>query len=516
MVRDGRDDVPVLLGTTQDGLAGIDLVQGRVLTFEPQDVGAVFDADPAAVYYGVQLAWASAGVERVAAEDCGCSHAKAGASGQEYHGSWECLPVGTIIRPQHHLRGPASVLLEKYRPRGVLSRNEAIFMTRTKAGVLIAGGGSDYVYRVEPIGQVYGPFDGGWFTHMLDAALRGEARGSRGRIRSGSLIDPESWWNSPEAKKMADAYWNGAPCPRKGECQGTWEYLARQARVVAVVSPKDQDVAACHGKHKKNVPKELREQDFGEAAHHLPAFPQRLELGRKFEPILTKDPLSLPITGFDEVRAQLLKHRSQVPSQTTITLSTVFAGLTVGTTIATAERGFECVTNLFQARGHAMPSLDEVRDCLWPLGYHQMREKLYTEVPKWAPVVQDAIKGGMRDRELRKHLFLHSELPHGISLAKLSFVLALLGQNVVCLDVRILDRMFGPGKGRDYTGSWDTVGELSLKRYEQVEDAFLRGNPFYRAADPIGRSRAQWMSWESAGKPARVETHHVWMDVVRG
>jgi hypothetical protein len=34
--------------------------------------------------------------------------------------------------------------------------------------------------------------------------------------------------------------------------------------------------------------------------------------------------------------------------------------------------------------------------------------------------------------------------------------------------------------------------------------------------DPIGRARAQWMAWESAGKPARAETHSTWLDVVRG
>jgi hypothetical protein len=160
--------------------------------------------------------------------------------------------------------------------------------------------------------------------------------------------------------------------------------------------------------------------------------------------------------------------------------------------------------------------LDEVRGCIWPLGYHKSREQLYTQAPKWAPLVQQAFRQGLKDRDLRRHLFLHTETPYGISLAKLSFVLALLGQDLVCLDVRILDRMFGAGRGKDYSKTWDVPGrELSIERYERVEDAFLRGNPFYDPRDPVGRARAQWQSWESQGRPARPEAHHAWLDVVQ-
>jgi hypothetical protein len=241
--------------------------------------------------------------------------------------------------------------------------------------------------------------------------------------------------------------------------------------------------------------------------------PKRAELGRKFEPMLTRDPFSVPVSGFDAVRSQLIAHRDHTPSVETIRLTTIFAGLTVGVGIAQAEHGFQCLVDLF---AHGEPPIGKVRGCIWSLGYHQIRERLYSEVPRWAPLVRDALARGLRDRELREHLFLHTETPAGISLAKLSFVLALLGQNLVCLDVRILDRMFGKERARAYTGTWDTPTGLSLQRYERVEDAFLRFNPFYRPSDPIGRARAQWLSWESAGKPARVETHAVWLNVVRG
>ena len=56
------------------------------------------------------------------------------------------------------------------------------------------------------------------------------------------------------------------------------------------------------------------------------------------------------------------------------------------------------------------------------------------------------------------------------------------------------------------------VTELGLKRYEQVENSFLARNPFYDPSDPIGRARAQWMSWESVG--GKAATHSVWLNVV--
>src|SRR5208337_4259303 len=70
MVRHGRDDVPVLLGLDATGnMAGLDLVEGRFLALDPGDVGVVFDTDPAAVYFGIQLAWARSARLPMAAEE---------------------------------------------------------------------------------------------------------------------------------------------------------------------------------------------------------------------------------------------------------------------------------------------------------------------------------------------------------------------------------------------------------------------------------------------------------------
>jgi hypothetical protein len=235
--------------------------------------------------------------------------------------------------------------------------------------------------------------------------------------------------------------------------------------------------------------------------------------GYLFGPIESSDPFGTPVvTGFGEVRSQLLKHRAEVPSVETVRLSTVFAGSTIRTGIETAERAFACIVELFVARGRKFPSIGEIDGCIRRLGLYESRRRMYEESAAWAPAVVDAIAKGARDRALRKELYLGTELPTGISLAKLSFILALLGQDTVCLDARILDRMFGAGWEKRSKG-WAAKSELALKRYEQTEDAFLRGNPFYRPGDPIGRARAQWQSWESVGgAPA---THSVWLRVIQ-
>ena len=171
--------------------------------------------------------------------------------------------------------------------------------------------------------------------------------------------------------------------------------------------------------------------------------------------------------------------------------------------------------HLYEARGRELPDIADIRNCF--RGLQNTKSRMFHEVAEYAPVIQDAIVAGLRDRELRRFLVRETSLPAGLGVAKTSFTLALLGHDCVCLDARILGRIFGSvKKGVEVEGGWGKTGkrvsELSLRRYEQVEDAFLAQNPFYDPGDPIGRARAQWMSWESVGKQAA--THSVWLNVV--
>jgi hypothetical protein len=218
------------------------------------------------------------------------------------------------------------------------------------------------------------------------------------------------------------------------------------------------------------------------------------------------------VTGYPEVRAQLLKHRAETPSIETIRLSAIFAGSTIMVGIEQAEKAFSCIADLFRQRGRQFPTLEEIRGCILSIGLLEMRSRMYSEVAAWAPAAQSAIQRGLKDNALREFLVLSTDLPTGLSLAKVSFTLALLGHDCICLDARLLQRMYG-AKGREVAKGWGKGGKLGLARYEAVEAAFLAGNPFYRVDDPIGRARAQWMSWEEVGGAAA--SHAVWLGVVR-
>lgn len=216
------------------------------------------------------------------------------------------------------------------------------------------------------------------------------------------------------------------------------------------------------------------------------------------------------LTGYEAVRHVLETHRALTPTVDTIRHSAVFAGMTIRTSIEVAERAYQCIVDLYKAHGDKFAPIEKVRTCIRSLGFPKTREPMYREIQKWAPVVQAAMRRGLRDRELRRHLILETEVPTLLSITKVSFTLALLGQDCVCLDARLLARS---GLKEDWRGKT----ELALQRYERAEDAFLKGNPNYDPADPIGRARAQWISWEvspvrGAVKPA---SHSVWLNVVR-
>lgn len=227
------------------------------------------------------------------------------------------------------------------------------------------------------------------------------------------------------------------------------------------------------------------------------------------------DPAALPSSGFTAVRSTILRHRAEVPSVETVMFSSLFAVSTVRTSIEQAEKSFNCFVELYERGGRTLPDVADIRGCF--RGLQNSKSRMFSEVAAYAPVIRDAVSSGLRDRDLRRTLVRETDLPTGLGVSKTSFTLALLGQDCVCLDARLMVRMFGSRdeatrveKGWEKTGR--RVSELALKRYESVEDAFLSGNPFYKPRDPVGRARAQWMSWESVGgAPA---THSVWLDVV--
>ena len=222
------------------------------------------------------------------------------------------------------------------------------------------------------------------------------------------------------------------------------------------------------------------------------------------------------VSGWPVASQRIRKHRALVPSEETIALSMLFAISTIQTTIEQAEKSVDCFTKLYRAGGRTLPSENDLKRCF--VGLQNTKSRRFRTTAAYAATVRSAMMNGWRDRELRRALALHTDLPDGLGLAKLSFSLALLGQDCICLDGRILNVMFGDEERALYERAIGkrrgVLSEEALLTYERTENDFLRRNPNYDPIDPLGRARCQWMSWEAVGgKPAE---HRVWLNLIEG
>lgn len=106
--------------------------------------------------------------------------------------------------------------VERYRPKNMISRKKAIFMTKKVSTIGRAGGDKRCIYKVEPVGEV-GRHHFGWFQEILHHADED--------------IDEEDW---PMVMKIlvgyAKNYWSGKS-KRSGD---TWEYLVSAVKVVGI------------------------------------------------------------------------------------------------------------------------------------------------------------------------------------------------------------------------------------------------------------------------------------------
>jgi hypothetical protein len=133
-----------------------------------------------------------------------------------YHGSSEALPIGTILTA----RGTAYeadwehtdfyLPLERYRPPTKLAHKDAVFMCDNPDDIDIAGGATDWLLTVEPLGPVE-RHDLNWGSEI-------------------SLLLSDDPDNDAAIRQAAENYWNGVP----HHDENVWEYLTRSARVLAV------------------------------------------------------------------------------------------------------------------------------------------------------------------------------------------------------------------------------------------------------------------------------------------
>jgi hypothetical protein len=133
-----------------------------------------------------------------------------------YHGSWDELPVGTILSPRDTYEdnwGSTSFYhaLEYYRPPNMLAHKQGVFMCDNPDDIDLAGGATDFLFTVVPIGPVQ-RHDLNWGSEVS------------------SLIDLGYAINSEEVKNAAEAYWAGEESPN----EVLWEYIAPKAKIIKV------------------------------------------------------------------------------------------------------------------------------------------------------------------------------------------------------------------------------------------------------------------------------------------
>jgi hypothetical protein len=135
---------------------------------------------------------------------------------QYYHGSYDELPVGTILTPRDDYEdkwhsadfyGP----LEMYRPANMLPHKASVFMCDNADDVDLAGGATDWLFTVVPIGNVE-KHDLNWGSEVSML------------MSDGHEIDSE------EIMQASENYWKGIPHPN----ESVWEYCAPKAKIVAV------------------------------------------------------------------------------------------------------------------------------------------------------------------------------------------------------------------------------------------------------------------------------------------
>lgn len=152
-----------------------------------------------------------------------------------FHGSYDSLPVGTILTPgrgSSFMRGlnddimDSPLILESFRPPEFISRNRAVFMTDNIDDIDNAGGATDHIYLVNPLGKV-DRHDLSWMT-QIDIIMSDNSYSSSLGIKHSTIEDKEI---NDSIKEAALNYWNSVPHTD----ESVWEYLTTSAEIIEEV-----------------------------------------------------------------------------------------------------------------------------------------------------------------------------------------------------------------------------------------------------------------------------------------
>jgi hypothetical protein len=133
-----------------------------------------------------------------------------------YHGSDKELPVGTVLTGRQDEYESAwghqdwYKILEAHRPPHMLSHKESVFMCDNPDDLDAAGGGTEYMFELQPIGRVE-KHDMNWTNEI-------------------SMLVEDPVENEEKIIEAANNYWNGIPHVN----ESLWEYLTPSAKILKV------------------------------------------------------------------------------------------------------------------------------------------------------------------------------------------------------------------------------------------------------------------------------------------
>lgn len=129
-----------------------------------------------------------------------------------FHGSYKCLKVGDILKPQGNYQinwGQELFyqVLERHRPSHMLAHHQSVFMCDNAQDVDNAGGATEWLFTVQPLGIVE-KHDMAWMSHINIALEEND---------------------EVKAREYALNYWYGVESE-----EPVWEYLTTEALIMQV------------------------------------------------------------------------------------------------------------------------------------------------------------------------------------------------------------------------------------------------------------------------------------------
>lgn len=228
------------------------------------------------------------------------------------------------------------------------------------------------------------------------------------------------------------------------------------------------------------------------------------------------------VSGYDVyARERALYWRKRGAGTQPLLAAGVFSLSSIQTNIVTALKLFELLTPWVLE--DEVPPKRELESIVRAsgAGFVTKRPRWYLAYADYRFKVAAAMDLGLRDDALRRAMSVQTPVPIGLGLAKLSFTLALVGNDLGCLDARILAWALTPHTRKKFESAISkkregTYSEAVYRIYRQAELRILADDsPFYDPTDPVALARSQWMLWESLGpESARTHTHEELFEAV--